>query len=130
LFVYRSRIVERRLLATAAIEVDLRLLRHREGSGHGDLDLPPGVTAQELQIAHADRVAAPYCTDHSRHRIRMAAAVQCDPGVVEVDALESGGEAIRVALAPDFPIGDEIESGVLLCLDRHDGGIVLGLLQI
>ncbi|HTR11714.1 MAG TPA: hypothetical protein VMI72_00315 [Roseiarcus sp.] len=44
-----------------------------------------------------------------------------------VDALERGREAVRIALAADFAVGDDVEPGLLLQLDGDDGGVVLRL---
>jgi len=58
LVVERRRIVEReRLLVT--IVLVLALLRHGERPGHRHLDRAPGIGAQELRIAHLDRMLAP-----------------------------------------------------------------------
>ncbi len=60
----------------------------------------------------------------------MAAAIQRRARIVEIDALERGRKSVRVALAADLSVGDDVEAGFLLRLDRHDGRIVLGLGQI
>ena len=111
----RGRVIHRRELAAAAVEVDLRLLRHREGSGHRDLDAALRVPAQELQVADLDRVAAPDRAHDARHRIGMTAAIERRAGIVEIDAVERGGEAVGVALAPDLAVGDDVEAGASSC---------------
>ena len=116
LLVDRGRIVERQLLLVL-VEIVLRLLRHGERAGHGDLDRAVGVGAQELDVAHLDRVLAPDLADDARHRIGMAAAVERGAGIVDVDAVERGGEAVRVALAPHLAVGDDVEPGALLVAD-------------
>src|SRR5688572_2177077 len=130
LAVERRGVVRRRELAAAAVVVDLRLLRHREGSRDRDLDGPRRVAAQELQVAHADRVAPADRSRHARHRDRVAAAVERRAGVVEVDAFQRVGEQVRVAFAADFAVGDDVEAGGLLRADRKDRGVVLRLLQV
>jgi len=40
-----------------------------------------------------------------------------------------GREEIGVALAPYLPVRDDVEPGVLLCLDGHDRRVVLRLRQ-
>jgi hypothetical protein len=55
----------------------------------------------------------------------MAGPVERGARVVEIDAFERGREAIRVALAPDLPIGDDIEPRVLLGPDGQQGRVVL-----
>ena len=72
-------------------------------------------------MAAADRA------DDARHRVRVAGAVERRARVVEVDAVERGGEAVRVALAPDLAVGDDVEPGVLLGADREQGRVVLRL---
>src|SRR5262245_36155332 len=51
------------------------------------------------------------------------------PGVVDVNAIERGCEAVRVALAPDLAVGDDVEPSLLLCPDREHGRVVLRLLE-
>ena len=87
------------------------------------------VRAQELHVVDLDRVLAPDRTDDARHRVRAAGATERGAGVVEVDAFQRGGEAIGVALAPDLAVGDDVEAGLLLRLDRQDRGVVLRLGQ-
>ena len=57
---------------------------------------------------------APDAPDDARHRIGVARAVERGARVVDVDALERGGEAVGVALAPDLAVGDDVEAGLLL----------------
>ena len=83
--------------------------------------------AQELDVVDLDRVLAPDRTDDARHRVGTARATERDAGVVEVDAIQGGGEAIGVALAPDLAVGEDVQAGLLLRLDRCDGGVVLCL---
>src|SRR4051812_22415542 len=64
-----------------------------------------------------------------RHRIGMPRAVERGPGTVDVHALERGGEPVRVALAPRFPVGDDVEPGVLLGADCEHGRIILRFFQ-
>ena len=68
--------------------------------------------------------------DDARHRVGVAAAVQRRARVVDVDALERGGEAVRVALAAHLAVGDDVEPGALLVGDRQPRRVVLGLLQV
>ena len=67
--------------------------------------------------------------DHARHR-RLVARARLDvAGLVDVDALERGGEAVGVALAADLAVGDDVDAGPLHVADGDDGGIVLRLLE-
>src|SRR5262249_29304297 len=61
--------------------------------------------------------------------IGMSAAVQRGSRIVQIDSFERVREQVRVTLAADLPVGDDVEARILLCLDRHQGGIVLGLLE-
>ena len=107
----------------------LRLLRHRERAGHGDLYALVGVTAQEFEVAHLHRLAATDLTAHARHRNRLAAAVERGAVIFHVDAVERGGEAVRIALAAHLAIGNDVEPRRLLLTDGDDGGIVPRLLE-
>src|ERR1035441_10625911 len=49
----RGCVVHRRELPAAAVEIDLRLSRHRERSGYRDLDVALRVPAQEFEIGRA-----------------------------------------------------------------------------
>src|SRR5712691_12207401 len=60
----------------------------------------------------------------------MAGPVKGGAGVVEVYPFERGGEAIRVAFAPDLAVGDDVDPGALQVADREDRGVVLGLLEV
>src|SRR5690606_24794035 len=121
-------VVEREL-GFARVGIVLRLLRHRERSGYGDLDPPARMGVQELDVADLHGVLAPDLADDARHRVRMAAAVERRAGVVDVDALERRREAVRVALAPYLAVRDDVEAGLLLRADRDDRGVVLRLLE-
>src|SRR5208282_1366075 len=48
-----------------------------------------------------------------------------DAGLIDVDAFKRSREAVRVALAANFAVGDNVEPSVLLRLDREHGRIVL-----
>ena len=125
----RDRVIHGRQLAAAAVVVDLRLLRHRERPGHGHLHRLRRVPAQEIEVAHADRVTAADRADDPRHRRRMAAAVERRARIVEIDAFERRREQVRIAFAADFAVGDDVEAGLLLRADRDDRRVVLRLDQ-
>ena len=59
----------------------------------------------------------------------MARAVERAAGIVDVDAIERGGETVGIALAPHLAIGDDVESGTLLVANGDERGVVLRLLQ-
>ena len=88
-----------------------------------------GVPLQKQQILDLDRVLAPDLADDARHGIGVARAVERAAGIVDVHALERGGEAVGVALAPDLAVGDDVEARLLLRADGEQRRIVLRLLQ-
>src|SRR6185503_2135982 len=57
----------------------------------------------------------------------MARAVEALSRVVDVDALQRGGEAVGISFAPDFAVGDDVDAGFLLRPDREHRGVVLRL---
>ncbi len=50
-------------------------------------------------------------------------------GIVDVDAVERGGEAVGIALAPLLAVGDDVEAGALLVADGEQRGVVLRALR-
>jgi hypothetical protein len=88
------------------------------------------VRAQELQILHLHRMAAADRPDDARHRIRMPRAVERGARVVDVDPVERGREAVRIALAADLAVAHDVEAGVLLRADGDQRRVVLRLLQV
>jgi hypothetical protein len=87
------------------------------------------VLAKELHVAHLHRMAALDRSHHARHRVGMAAAVQCGARIVDIYAIERRGEAIRVALAPHLAVGDDVEACPLLVADGDDRSVVLRLFE-
>ena len=67
--------------------------------------------------------------DDARHWIRMAGPVERGARIVEIDPLERSGEAVRVAFAALFTVGNDIEAGALLVSDCEKRRIVLGLFE-
>ena len=128
LLVDRHREVHRQL-GLVVVELVRRLLAHRERAGQGDLDRAVGVAAQEAQVVDLDRPRAADLADDPRHRVRPAGAAGDHRGVVDVEALERGREAVGVALAPDLAVGDDVDAGALLVGDRERGRVVLRLLR-
>src|SRR5207247_8830838 len=68
-------------------------------------------------------------SNDARDDVWPAAAAQSLAGLIEVDTVESSGEAIAVALATDLAVGQDVDAGTLHVADRDLGGVVLGLLQ-
>ena len=86
--------------------------------------------AQKLQVVDLDGMLAPDLADDARDRIGVPGAVERDAGIVDVDPFERGGEAVRIALAADLAVGDDVEPRLLLRLDREHGRVVLRLGEI
>jgi hypothetical protein len=107
----------------------LRLLRHREGPWNGDLDPAVGDRTQELDVADLDRPRTADRADDPRNGVLVTRAIERDTGIVEVDAVEGGCEAIGIALPPHLAVGDDVDAGPLHVLDGEAGGVVLGLLE-
>jgi hypothetical protein len=59
----------------------------------------------------------------------MAGSIERSAWIVDIDPLERGGEAVRVAFAALLSVGDDIEAGLFLVADSKKGRIVLCLLQ-
>ena len=112
------------------VVVVLRLLGHRERPGHRHLHRTVGVRLEELQVADLDRGRPGDRPDDARHRVGVPGAVERGARVVDVDAVERGGEVVGVALAADLAVGDEVEARALLGPDGHLGGVVLRLGEV
>ena len=50
-------------------------------------------------------------------------------GIVDIDAVERGREAVGIAFAPLLAVGDDVEPGALLVADREQRGVVLRALR-
>ena len=60
--------------------------------------------------------------------VAAGGAVERDAGVVQVDPVERGGEAVGVALAAHLAVGDDVDAGAFHVADGDQGGIVLRFL--
>ncbi len=129
LLVDRLRVGEREV-SRALVVVVLGLLRHRERPGDGDLDPPVRDRTEQLDVTHLDRTRAPDRAHDARDRVRVARPVERDARVLEVDAVECRGEAIRVALAPHLPVGDDVDARELHVLHGEPGRVVLCFLEV
>jgi hypothetical protein len=121
--------VERERPAVAVVEV-LRLLGHGERPGQRDLDLPVGVLTQERDVTHLDGPPPAHRAADGRHPSLRTRAVDRGTGVVDVHAVEGGGEPVRVAFPADLAVGDDVDAGELEVADREPCGVVLGLLEM
>ena len=59
----------------------------------------------------------------------MSRPVQRGSRVVEVEPLERVREVVRVALAPDLAVGDDVDAGLLHVPHREHGRVVLRLIE-
>src|SRR5439155_570972 len=114
----------------AGVVIVLRLLRHGERAGDRHLDCSARVRAQERHVLHLDRVAPPDRASDSRHRVRVATAVERGAGIVDVDPVQRGGEAVRVTLPAHLPVGQYVQAGLLLRPDGEQGGVPLRLVTL
>ena len=94
-----------------------------------DLGRAIRVAPEKLHVTQLHRARSPDGADHARHLGLVAVAVGDHRGLVHVHALQRGGEAVGVALAPDLAVADHVDAGPLHVADGHHGGVVLGLLE-
>ncbi len=120
---------QRQRLAGAVVVV-LGLLGQRERARAGGLDPPRGVLAQELEVPAEDVLLEPDRADHAGHLGGLAAVVHDRRRVVEVDPRERRDEVVRVALAADLAIRDDVDPGPLHVGDGRQGRRVLGVGQL
>src|SRR6266446_7070860 len=73
---------------------------------------------------------AAYGLNYSGDRLLLSRPRHGDARVVEVEACERGGEAVRVAFAPGLAVGDDVEARLLLRPDGEERGVVLRLREI
>ena len=117
-------------LVGVLVELVLRLLAHGEGAGQRDLGGAVGVArAGTACRALPPRACAGSWPTTRGTGVCVARARLHVPGLGRVDALERGGEAVGVALAPDLAVGDDVDAGALHVADGEQGGVVLRLLQ-
>ena len=100
------------------------------GPGEGDLERPVGVAPQLGDDVDLDGGAAPDRSDHPRNGDGRPRAVDGLSGAVDVDAVERGREAVRVALAADLAVGDDVESDALLLVHGEGDGVPLGFGEV
>jgi hypothetical protein len=112
-------------LFLVVVELVLRLTRHGERPGQRDLDRAVGISPQELDVAHLDRVPAPDFSRDPRHPARLAAPPGDRGRVVDVDAVQRSGKAVGVALAAHLAVGDDVDPGPLHVADREQRRVVL-----
>src|SRR5262249_26376239 len=113
----------------AGIEIVLGLLAHGKRAGYRNFHLPISVALEEFQVADLDRPHAAYRPDDPRHWIGVSGPVEGCTGMDNVNSLKGSREPIGIAFAPYLSIGDDVETGLLLSLDRDDRRVILGFGQ-
>src|SRR5690606_5971862 len=86
--------------------------------------------AEEAHVAHLDRLAPADRSGDERHRNLRAGPADDLAVTLAVNPVERVREAVRVALAADLAVGDDVDSGALLVADRDDRRVVLRLLEM
>ena len=74
-------------------------------------------------------MALPDPADNTRHGIRVSTTIQRRAGVVDINTVQCGRKAVRVALTTHFAISDNVEACALLVPNCEERRIVLSLLQ-
>ncbi len=104
-------------------------MRRLEGQILGLVGYSAIPTRKKGDVADLHGMASADSADHARHRIRVSAAIERCAGVIDIDTLQGGRKAVRVALAAHLAIGNDVQTCALLIANREDRGVVLRLLQ-
>ena len=110
-------VVKRAFLLTL-VEIVLRLLRHGERARDCDLYHAICVGAQKSDIIGLDRILAADLPGDARNRIGVTGAIECGTRIVDVYPLKSCCKTIGVAFATHLAVGDNVEPGPFLIMDR------------
>src|SRR5256885_6830955 len=100
-----------------------------ERTRDGHLDGLLRVGAQKADVLDLDGMLAPDRPDDAGNGLRTAGAAEGRARAVDVDAFERGREAVRIALAPNLTIRDDVEPRLFLRSDREPRRVVLRLTQ-
>lgn len=111
------------------VVIVLCLLRHRERPRHSDLYLLRGVGFEKFHIAHLYRVFAANRADDTWYRIWMSGPIERFARIVDVDSLKRRCKAVRIALAPHFAVGDDVQPRFLLLANDEASRIVLCIVE-
>ena len=129
LLVDRDGVVQRQPRIVGIVVV-LRLLAIVNGPGHGDRgSAGRAARAGSATSRTLDRDACAESGPTTRGTGFGWPSGRAPSRVVEVEPLERVGEAVRVALAPDLAVGDDVDAGVLHVADREQRRVVLRLLE-
>ena len=100
-------------------------------AGQGEFQFPPGVGAGKPRFAGVHARAQPQRAGDGRtHRLVAIVADAHLDAALEVDALDRFEKAVHEMLARLLAVGDDVDAGVFLQLERQQRGVVLGLQQL
>ena len=111
------------------IIIVLCLLAHGERAGNGGLEQTVAVAAQKHCIANLYGLRAPDRADHAGYLHGLPAAASNGAGLVDINPLQGGGEAIGITLAAHFAVRNDVDTGLLHGPDGEQGSVVLRLFQ-
>ena len=98
--------------------------RHR--AGHGDLELARGVRARVARLGAVHAAFQPQRAGDGRHHRFVAVVADAHLDLVrEVDAVDEFEKAVDEMLARLLAVGDHVDAGVLLQLERQQRGVEL-----
>jgi hypothetical protein len=102
---------------------------HGEWAGHRDFDAPRSVAPQELQRLDLHSMQPLHRSDNARHQGLAAGAAHDPAGTIGIHARKRIGQVIRIALAADFAVADDIQARFFLHADGQARGIVHGFIE-
>ena len=83
--------------------------------------------ARDSRLEAVDAAAPPQRAGDGRHLGPIAIVADADRhGAGEIDAVDPGEKPMNEMLSRLFAVGDDIDAGVLLLLQRQHGGVALG----
>src|SRR5262245_190152 len=112
------------------VDFILRLLGHREESGHSHVYRSIRLGPRELQVSQLYGICPADLAGHARDRNRLAATIQRRAGVCGVDALERRCKAVGITFAALLAISDDVEPRALLVANGEKRRLVLLFLEL
>src|ERR1043166_2303382 len=88
-----------------------------------------GMGEEEFGVADFDRPGPADLAYDTRHRRRAAAAAPDPARMLDVDPVEGEGKAVRIALAADLAVADDIDPGSFHIEDREDRRVILRVFE-
>ena len=99
--------------------------------GHGDLQLARRVGAGVARLGAVHAALEPQRADHGRHHRLVAVVADAHLDLVrEVDAVDEFEKAVDEMLARLLAVGDHVDAGVLLQLERQQRGVELAVGEV